>query len=184
MNTTIRMRSIPFEAPQEYRFEEVVTVKRIVAIATFFMAASLFALGVSTAQGAPIPGWGSNLQSGISQSQASGKPLIVMIAREGCHACEAMEVNLLQPAADRALSGAVRVRVEADRNPALTTKFAAGGTPTTLVFNPESGFATPVYTYTGTMDLGTMRQLGQSINALVSQTKDLGKAKHEVASSR
>ncbi|MGI8908200.1 MAG: thioredoxin family protein [Candidatus Sumerlaeaceae bacterium] len=184
MNTTIRMRSIPFEAPQETRFEDVVTVKRIVTVATVLMAFSLFALGVSTAQGAPIPGWGSNLQSGISQAQASGKPLIVVIARDGCNACEAMEANLLQPAAGKALSGAVRVRVDADSNPALTTKFAAGGTPTTIVFSPESGFSSPVYTYTGTMDMGTIRQLGQSINALAAQTKDLASGKREVASSR
>lgn len=184
MNTTIRMRSIPFEAPQGYRFEQIVTVKRIVTVAALLMALSLAALGVSTAQGAPIPGWGNNLQSGISQSEATGRPLLVMIAREGCHACAAMEENLLQPGANKALSGAIRVRVEADRNPALTSKYAAGGTPTTLVFTPEAGFSSPVYSYTGTMDVGTIRHLGQSINALASQTQDLSKSKHEVASSR
>lgn len=165
MNTTIRMRSIPFEVPQEHSFEEVVTVRKIVAVAGMLMMLSLVALGASTAQGAGLRGWNSSLEAGISQSKSQGKPLMVVIAREGCSACAQMESELAKSTSARALNDVVKVRIEASQDPETTSRFAAGGTPTTVIFS-TGNYTSPVYSYTGAMDGSTIRQLGTSLSGM------------------
>lgn len=165
MNTTIRMRSIPFDPPEGKRFEEVVTVRRIVAIAGLLMVLSLLALGASTAQGAGLSGWNSSFVSAVNQSRNSEKPLMLLIAREGCPACIQMEANLSKSVNARALSDAVKVRVESTSEQDLSAKFAAGGTPTVVIF-ASGNYQTPIYTYTGVMDGQTIRQLGASLRSM------------------
>lgn len=170
--TTIRFKSIPSSvtptanpSAREPKFEDIVTVRRILTASAALMLFALMALGVSSA-GASIPGnWYSSFESASRQSQRSGKPMFVVIAREGCGACTQMEQNLAASTSKRALSGAIKVRVESATNPNLTARYAAGGTPTTLVFAPGN-YNAPVYQYTGVMDTSTIRQVGRSIDSL------------------
>ena len=167
MNTTARMKSIPYEpAPRRegIMFEQIVTVKRIVCTTVALLMFSLMALGLSTAHGSGTSSWNHNFEPARDQAQRLNKPLLVMIARTGCHACEEMEQNLANSTARRALSGAVKVRLESAEYPQMTRRYAAGGTPTTLVFAPGR-YNAPVYSYTGVMDRGTIVQLGRSIDS-------------------
>jgi len=167
MNTTTKMKSIPYEAaPREegVRFEQVVTVKRIIFTTALLLVCALVALGAATAHAAPAS-WHSDFEQARHQAQRLHKPLLVMIARTGCHACAEMEQNLANQAARRALSNAVKVRLESSEYPTMTARYAAGGTPTTLVYSPGN-YQSPVYTYTGVMSRDTILQLGQSINSL------------------
>ena len=164
----MKMKAIPFEpakAQQGVRFEQVVTVKRIVMTTVALLVFSLMALGLSTAHGAGTSSWYSNLDSARQQAQRQNKPLLVMIARTGCHACEEMEEHLSHPSARRAWANAVKVRLESSQYPDMTARFAAGGTPTTVIYAPGN-FTTPVYTYTGVMDRGTIMQVGRSLDSL------------------
>lgn len=165
MNTTIRMRSIPFDPPEGKRFEEVVTVRRIVAVAGLLMVMSLLALGASTAQGGILSGWSTSFESAVRQSKSNDKPLMLLIAREGCPACVQMEATLSKSINARALSDAVRVRVESTVEQDLSSRFAAGGTPTIVIF-ASGNYDTPVYTYTGVMDGSAIRQLGASLRSM------------------
>ena len=164
MNTTLSMKSISYEDPSEgSAFENVVTLKRIVATSAALLMLALMALGVSTAQASGT--WYSTFESARNQSQRDGKPLFVLIARTGCQACTEMEANLSNPTARRALQGAVKVRLESAHNPNMTARYAAGGTPTTLVF-AAGNCSQPVYAYTGVMDRGTIIQVGRSISSM------------------
>lgn len=145
-------------------FEQIVTVKRIVCTTVALLMFSLMALGLSTAHGSGTSSWNHNFEPARDQAQRLNKPLLVMIARTGCHACEEMEQNLANSTARRALSGAVKVRLESAEYPQMTRRYAAGGTPTTLVFAPGR-YNAPVYSYTGVMDRGTIVQLGRSIDS-------------------
>jgi len=169
MNTTMRMKAIPFEhhqAPREgVLFEQVVTVRRILATSAMLLIFTLMALGVSTARGSVSGSWGSSFESGARQAQRQGKPLFLMIAKTGCSACAEMEQNLSNSTARRALSGAVKVRVESAYNPNLTARYAAGGTPTTVIFAPGN-YDSPIYQYTGVMDTNTIRQVGRSLDSM------------------
>lgn len=165
MNTTQRFRSIPLETRQGPRFEQVVTVRRIIMTTVGLVLFSLLALGLSTAHGSQASSWYSSFESAQRLAQRTNKPLLVMIARNGCHACAEMEQNLSTPTARRAWSNAIKVRVEASENPGLTSRYAAGGTPTTVIFAPGN-FSAPVYSYTGVMDRGTIVQVGRSMDSL------------------
>lgn len=169
MNTTMRMKAIPYEpapAPQEgVMFEQLVTVKRIVMTSAMLMVFTLMALGYSTAHGGVSTTWHSDFASARRQSQKLDKPMFVMLARTGCHACSEMEQNLSNSASRRALSGAVKVRLETSDNPAMAARYAAGGTPTTVIFAPGN-YTSPVYTYTGAMDIGTIIGVGRSMNSM------------------
>lgn len=164
MNTTLTMRSIPYEEPTEgSSFSSVVTIKRIIATSATLLMLALMALGVSTAQASST--WYTTFEAARSESQREGKPLFVLIARTGCQACTEMEANLSNPTARRALQNAVKVRLESAHNPQMTARYAAGGTPTTLVF-AAGNYGQPVYAYTGVMDRGTIIQVGRSINSM------------------
>ncbi len=169
MNTTMRMKAIPYEqaAPSQegLMFEQIVTVKRIVITSAMLLVFALMALGFSTAQAGVSSSWHSDFESARDQSQRLNKPLFVMIAREGCHACAEMEQHLANSSSRRALSGAVKVRLESSANPQMTARYAAGGTPTTLVFAPGN-YQAPVYSFTGVMDTGTIVQVGRSLNSM------------------
>lgn len=168
MNTTVRMKSISYETQPRREgvlFEQIVTVKRIMLTTAMLLVFSLMALGLSTAHGSGTSSWNSNLETARHQAQRLNKPLLVMIARTGCHACEEMEQNLANSTARRALNGAVKVRLESSEYPDMTRRFAAGGTPTTLVYAPGN-YNAPVYSYTGAMDRNTIVQLGRSIDSL------------------
>lgn len=165
MNTTERFRSIPMESRPGVRFEQLVTVKRIVFTTVGLLLFSLMALGLSTAHGSPTGAWFSDFESAQSAAQRANKPLLVLIARNGCQACTQMEQNLATPTARRAWNGAVKVRVESAQYPSLTSRYATGGTPTTVIFAPRNMNA-PVYSYTGVMDRGTIVQVGRSMDAL------------------
>jgi len=114
-----------------------------------------------------LSGWGSSYAGGVSRARSLSKPLLVVIARKGCPACEALERNLARNAG--ALKSAVRVRVEADHNPALTSRYASAGTPTILVFTRENGYSQPIYSYTGVMGSSDLRRLGRSLDALAAR---------------
>lgn len=136
-------------------------------IHTFALIASLLfvaAPGVSFA----LSGWSSSYSGGVSRARSASKPLLVVIAKHGCPACEELESNLART--NSALKSAVRVRVEADANPSLTARYAAAGTPTILVFTESNGYSSPVYTYTGVMGSGEIRQLGRSLDRLASRS--------------
>lgn len=162
--TTLRFKSLQ-EPEAGYKFDEIVTPKRILATAAMLMMIALTALGVSSASASISGNWYSSFESAARQAQRSGKPMFVVIARTGCGACEQMEHNLSSTASRRALSSAIKVRVESANNPSLTARYAAGGTPTTLVFAPGN-YRAPVYQYTGVMDSSTIRQVGRSIDSL------------------
>lgn len=111
-----------------------------------------------------LSGWGSSYTSGKSRARSASKPLVVVIAKEGCPACAELEANLARNG--KALKSAVRVRVEADRNPGIASAYAAAGTPTLLVFSADNGYAAPIYSYTGVMGSSELRQLGRSLDVL------------------
>lgn len=165
--TTMRMKSIPFESTSReggLLFSQVVTVRRILVTTTLLLVFSLLALGASTAHGSSSSAWLGSLEAGQNLAKRQNKPLLVMIARNGCHACAEMETNVSSPSARRALSGAVKVRLESSEYPDMTARYAAGGTPTTLVFGPAGG--APVYSYTGVMNRDTIVQLGRSLDSM------------------
>lgn len=116
-----------------------------------------------------LSGWSSSYSSGVSRAKSSSKPLLVVVAQDGCPACAALESNLVRSSG--ALKSAVRVRVAADRNPALASRFAGAGTPTILVFSSQNGYSAPVYSYTGVMSSGELRQLGRSLDRLASSSR-------------
>lgn len=126
-------------------------------------------MALAPAEGRALSGWSSSYASGVSRARTSSKPLLVVIAREGCPACKALERNLARNAA--ALKNAVRVRVEADRNPSLTSRYASAGTPTILVFTRENGYSSPIYSYTGVMGSSDLRRLGRSLDALAARKR-------------
>lgn len=169
MHTTMRMKAIPFEPATNTQdgvlFEQIVTVKRIITTSAMLLVFTLMALGFSTAQGQASSSWYSSFESARKQSQRQNKPLFVMIARYGCQACAEMDQNLSYSSSRRALNGAVKVRLESSANPQMTARFAAGGTPTTVIFAPGN-YHSPVYSYTGVMDPGTITQVGRSLNSM------------------
>lgn len=169
MNTTMRMKAIPYEAATTAHdgvlFEQIVTVKRIIMTSAMLLVFALMALGYSTAHGQVSSSWYSSFESAQKQSQRQNKPLFVMIARAGCHACAEMDQHLSNASSRRALSGAIKVRLESSANPRMTARYAAGGTPTTLIFAPGN-YQAPVYSYTGVMDTGTIVQVGRSLNSM------------------
>lgn len=167
MNTTMKMRAIPYDAPDNTKgfvFEKVVSVKRIIITTAALLVFTLMALGVTTANAA-ISGWHSDLSYAQSQARSLKKPLVVMIARYDCQACTQMERNLSSPSARRAWNNAVKVRLEASQHPQMTARYAAGGTPTTLVF-ASGNFSSPVYSYTGIMDRNTIAGVGRSLDSM------------------
>lgn len=168
MNTTMRMKAIPYErAPQAKEgvlFEEIVTVRRIIITSAMLIIFALMALGISTAQGMSGT-WHSSFESAARTAQRQAKPLFVLIAKAGCPACAEMERNLSHPSSGRALNSAIKARVESSANPNLTSRFASGGTPTTVIFAPGN-YQNPVYTYTGVMDPGTISQVGRSLRSM------------------
>ncbi len=171
MNTTMRMKAIPYE-PQAHAvahdgivFEQVVTIKRIMVTSVMLLMFTLMALGLSTAHGSVAGSWGSSFESAVRQSERSGKPIFLLIAKNGCPACAEMESNLASNSSRRALRGAIKVRVESAYNPNLTARFASAGTPTTVIFAPGN-YSSPVYQYTGVMDPGTISQVGRSLESM------------------
>lgn len=140
-------------------------VRRILVIGSLLVAVAFTMLGVSSAHGATLSGWMNNPEIAMTRAKQLGKPLVMVIAREGCEACIWYENELAKPAAYQALKKAIKVRVEANDYPDLLTKYAAAGTPTTVVFTPETDFAEPVYTHTGALRVGEVKDLGQSIGA-------------------
>ncbi len=169
MNTTMRMKAIPYEpvttAHDGHMFEQIVTVKRIIMTSAMLLMFALMALGFSTAQGAVSNSWYSSFESAQVQSKRQNKPMFVMIVRQGCQACAQMNQNLANSTSRRALGNAIKVRLESSANPQMTARFAGGGTPTTLVFAPGN-YQAPVYSYTGVMDTGTIVQVGRSLNSM------------------
>lgn len=169
MNTTMRMKAIPYE-PQNHNaedgivFEEVVTVRRIIIASVALLMFTLMALGVSTARGS-VAGWNSSFESAVRQSERTGQPIFLLIAKSGCPACAEMESNLSQSNSRRALRNAIKVRVESAYNPNLTARFASAGTPTTVIF-AAGNYSSPIYQYTGVMDPGTIRQVGRSLDSM------------------
>jgi hypothetical protein len=163
------MKAIPYEPATPSQdgvlFEQVVTVKRILMTSAVLLVFALMALGVSTAQAAPSGSWYSSFEAARSQSQRQNKPLFVMIARQGCPACAEMQQNLGYSSSRQALSNAVKVRLESSANPRMTARYAGGGTPTTVIFAPGN-YQSPIYTYTGAMDPGTISQVGRSLNSM------------------
>jgi hypothetical protein len=170
MNTTMRMKAIPYESQAQaavqdgFVFEKVVTVKRIMVTSVMLLMFTLMALGLSTAHGA-VAGWGSSFESAVRQSERTGKPIFLLIAKSGCSACAEMEAYLSQNTSRRALRNAIKVRVESAYNPNLTARFASGGTPTTVIFAPGN-YSNPVYQYTGVMNPNTIRQVGRSLDSM------------------
>ena len=75
----------------------------------------------------------------------------LLIATEGCSACEDLAVEVEKAPAVSALSGMVRVQAEASEHPDLVGRYAAEATPTVLVFVPDIGYETPVYAHTGVL---------------------------------
>ncbi len=129
------------------------------------LASVLFTSAPNLAQA--LSGWSSSFSGGVSRAQAANQPLLVVIAKDGCPACESLESNLGRT--NSSLNSAVRVRVESERDPALAARFAAGGTPTILVFTKSNGYSAPVYSYTGVMSTGEIRQLGRSLDSLAGK---------------
>ena len=167
MNTTVRFQSIsPAPLQDGHLFQDVVTVKRIITVSAFLIAFALTALGVSTAQGQTMRGWNSSFSAAQAIAKEANRPLLLVIVKEGCPACANHKDELTKPSSVRALRNAVKVEAEASYNPDLVSQFAAGGTPTTLLFSPDTGFSSPVFSYTGAMSAGDIRSLGQSINSL------------------
>jgi len=164
------MKAIPYEPQSQTAagdgvvFEQVVTVKRIIVTSVMLMMVALMALGYSTAHGA-VSGWGSSFESAVRQSERTGKPIFLLIAKNGCPACADMERNLSMNSSRRALRGAIKVRVESAYNPNLTARYAGGGTPTTVIF-AAGNYNSPVYQYTGVMDPGTISQVGRSLDSM------------------
>ena len=88
---------------------------------------------------------------------------MVLIASQSCDHCAQIESNLSHPAAQRALGKAVKVRAEASENPDLVARFASRGTPTIVVFAPDTGYSTPIFAHTGVLAVNDIRNLGRSL---------------------
>lgn len=147
-----------------YRFEEVVTIRRIIAVSAFLMTFALAALGISTAHGATPASWGSDLNAGIRDAKQHGQPLLVLIASEGCPHCAAQELELKKASVSKALRNVVKVRAEASDNAKFAARHAAEGTPTMVLFSPDTGYIEPVYTNTGVMSSSQLVRLGKSLD--------------------
>lgn len=148
-------------AENGFRFEEVVTVRKIVAISSFLIAVALVALGVTTAQGRSLPGWSENMDMGVSQARSGKAPLVVVFASNTCHACQKYEQVLARQTTSQMLRGAVKVKLELSNNPELANRFGVTHTPTTLVFTPDTSYAAPVYSETGALNAAQLKTLSR-----------------------
>lgn len=144
------------------RFEEVVTIPKIIAVSTFLIVLALVALGVSTAEGAPQAGWQSDLSKATRLAQVQNRPLVVVLGQSGCEACAEYDKELRKVVAVQALRRAVRVWVDVADAPEQIRHLAAEGTPTTVVFTPDTGFIVPVFKYTGTLTAAQVKNLCKS----------------------
>jgi thioredoxin-related protein len=157
------------EATGRFRFEQqinpfakVVTPKKIVVVAAMLMALALTGLGLTTAHGAPA-GWSSDVSNAMQKARGLERPLVILISNQGCDHCATIESNLSHPTAQKALNGAIKVRAEASDNPDLVARYASRGTPTLVVFTPDTGFSAPVFTHTGVLGIPELRNLGRSL---------------------
>lgn len=138
-------------------------LRRFILLSFAFFAVVVF--GVTRVVASTPQGWYSDFDAAANQSKKSNRPLYVVIAREGCSACAEQERTFRNPSVKRALSPAVKVRVESAYRPDLVSKYAAGGTPTTLVF-ASGNYSNPVYQYTGVMDSDYLVQVGRSLKKM------------------
>lgn len=167
MNTTVRFQTInPTQTQNGVMFHQVVTVKRIITVSAFLIAFALTALGVSTAQGQTLRGFNTSFAAAQAIAKEANRPLLLVVVKEGCPACSAHKDELSKPSAVRALRNAVKVEAEATYNPDLVSRFAPSGTPTTILFSPDTGFASPVFSHTGAMSSADLKNLGRSIDSL------------------
>lgn len=143
---------------------QAASMPRGIARFAALMIVFLFTVTAGVSTSFASTSWYSNFDSAVRSAKSSNKAVFLVIAREGCPACSQMERNLSQAGSRRALQGAVKVRVESSHNPGLSSRFAAAGTPTTVIFSPGN-YQSPAYQYTGVMDTSTIRQIGRSIDS-------------------
>lgn len=156
LNNKINYRSADDVSARDLRIRRF-----IMGVLAFF---GFLFLAVSQVVAAPS-GWINSFEYGVQQSKKTKRPLYVVIAREGCSACSQQERIFASRSVSRALSPAIKVRAESAYNPQLTARFAAGGTPTTVIFAPGN-YTTPVYQYTGILDREQLLQIGRSLGSM------------------
>lgn len=145
-----------------FRFEEAVTVKRIIIVSTFLIIAALLALGLSTAHGGTLPGWSSDLDKSIARARADNRPMVVVFASSTCDSCAQFEQILSKVSASKALKLPVKVRLELSKNEDVANRYSVKETPTTLLFLPDTGFSTPVFSHTGVLSMKELQTLSRT----------------------
>jgi hypothetical protein len=165
------------------RFEDIAGQYKLRIAAAILLAVSVLGLALNTAHGDSIPGWGNNFRGAFAQAKASGNPLILVIAADGCPACAEFAGEATKQSAVRALSGMIKVRAEAGEHPDLVRAYASEGTPTILVFTAESGYESPVYSHTGVLKARELVRLANAIKPQeVAEPKSETRSQKSVAS--
>ncbi len=83
-------------------------------------------------------GWHTNFSQAEAEAKALGKPLVVHFYADWCGPCQQMEHSVLnEPAVLRRLGkDVVGVKVNADHNPSIRSRFGVSGFPTDVMVSP------------------------------------------------
>lgn len=77
------------------------------------------------------PGWTTNYQTAVAESEATGRPLLVAFHARGCPPCAMMDrLVFSEPIVRSALKNYVPVRIDIDKHPDIAAKFRVDATPT------------------------------------------------------
>ena len=87
--------------------------------------------------GAAIP-WVTDYETGMSQAQESGKPMMVEVSTSWCSACKRLDEEVFSRRdVVEAAAPFVPIRVDAEKRRDLEKKFAVSGYPTIVFLTPE-----------------------------------------------
>jgi hypothetical protein len=161
----LREKESVVDQAQGFRFDQVVTTRRIVLAGALLVFLSLVALGLSTATEATPAPWDTDLPAAALVARAHSKPLVVLLAPEASPICSVLEKELASLPATSALRGAVRVRAEASQYRDLPGTAEAPGLPTVLVFSAESGYMRPIFQHSGALDEQQLLALARQLDA-------------------
>lgn len=111
-------------------------------VLTVLVSSSAVGLGETTPAGkgmAPKTDWHTSFSEAQAEAKALGKPILLHFYADWCGPCQQMERNVLnQPGVVRCLGvDVVGVKINADHNSDLKSRFGVSGFPTDVLVSPE-----------------------------------------------
>lgn len=109
--------------------------------------------------------WYSNYNHASNLAERTGRPLLTLFVHDGCPECIRMDAAISQPAAEKALENAVKVRLEFMECGELLRQLGVQFTPTMIISSKPHGGE--LYRQIGALSVQDIQALKPAIDGLV-----------------